>query len=78
MKYIPDIKNMLICFVSIVCLTLVGCSDTSSYAPSMDTNSFDYKYSKTRFKMEGYSDKDSDTAAKAIMKFNQAQQNRRR
>lgn len=64
-------------FVLTILLCVVGC-DNSSSTTYTDTNSFDYKYSKTRFKMEGYSDKDSDTAARAIMKFNQAQQNRRR
>lgn len=56
-------------------LFILGCSNNESY---VDTNNFDYKYSKTRFQMEGYSDKDSDTAARAIMKFNQAQKNRQR
>ena len=56
---------------------LVGCDNSGSYSPSVDTNSFDYKYSKARFKIEGYSDKDSETAARAIMKFNEAQRNRR-
>jgi hypothetical protein len=55
-----------------------GCESGGSYSPPVDTNSFDYKYSKTRFKMEGYSDKDSDTAARAIMKFNEAQRNKYR
>lgn len=60
------------------CGLFIGCDNSSSYSPSVDTNNFDYKYSKTRFKMEGYSDKDSDTAARAIMKFNEAQRNRSR
>ncbi len=60
-----------------VCVT-IGCSGSESYSPSVDSNSFDYRYSKTRMKMEGYSDKDSDTAARAIMMFNEAQKNRKR
>lgn len=58
------------------CCLIIGCDNSANNYT--DTNSFDYKYSKTRFKMEGYSDKDSDTAARAIMKFNEAQNNRRR
>lgn len=54
---------------------IVGC--TNNNEPFVDTNSFDYKYSKARFQVEGYSDKDSETAAKAIYKFNQAQKNRK-
>jgi hypothetical protein len=68
--------NKIFMFCIICSTLLVGCNN-ETYTPSVDTNSFDYKYSKTRFKMEGYSDKDSDTAARAIMKFNEAQKNRR-
>lgn len=68
---------MIRLFVLMTVLFFIGC-DNGSSSSYTDTNSFDYKYSKTRFKMEGYSDKDSDTAARAIMKFNQAQQNRHR
>ena len=61
----------------IACGFFFGCNNSGSYNPSVDTDSFDYRYSKTRFKMEGFSDQDSDIAAKAIMKFNEAQKNRR-
>ncbi len=54
-----------------------GCESGGSYSPPVNTNSFEYNYSKNRLKMEGYSDKDSDTAARAIMRFNEAQRNRR-
>lgn len=60
----------------LVFIGIAGCSNSNeSY---VDTNSLDYKYSNTRFRMEGYSDKDSETAARAIYKFNQAQKNRNR
>lgn len=62
--------------ILIVCSFVVGCTNNSE--PFVDTNSFDYKYSKARFQIEGYSDKDSETAAKAIYKFNQAQKNRKK
>ena len=58
------------------CVAFIGCDNTSS-EPFVDTNSFDYKYSKTRFQMEGYNDKDSAAAARAIKLFNEAQKNRR-
>jgi hypothetical protein len=61
----------------LLCSCFVGCENNGSYTPPVDTNSFEYRYSKTRMKMEGFSDKDSDTAARAIMKFNEAQRNRR-
>lgn len=55
-----------------------GGSSTSSNRPSsVDTNSFDYNYSKNRFKLEGYSDEDSRKAAEAIIKFQQAQERRK-
>lgn len=63
-------------FILITLFCLVGC-DNGSPQSYTNTNSFDYKYSKTRFKMEGYSDKDSDAAARAIIKFNEAQKKRR-
>lgn len=71
-------KNCIFLLTVLFFSAIIGCSEDGNYSPSVDTNSFDYKYSKTRFKMEGYSDKDSDAAAKAIMKFNEAQNNRRR
>jgi hypothetical protein len=71
-----DFMKQVFIFSIILCGLLVGCNN-NTYNPPVDNNSFDYKYSKTRFKMEGYSDKDSDTAARAIMKFNEAQKNRR-
>jgi len=68
--------HKILCSIFVCCL-LCGCNN-SSYEVPVDTNSFDYKYSKARFRMEGYSGKDSETAAKAIYKFNQAQKNRNR
>jgi hypothetical protein len=61
--------------ILIVCCFVTGCANNSE--SFVDTNSFDYKYSKARFQVEGYSNKDSETAAKAIYKFNQAQKNRK-
>ena len=54
---------------------------TSSSSSSYTTNSsdsFNYNYAKNRFKAEGYSDSDSKVAAEAIMKFQKAQENRKR
>lgn len=52
-------------------------SSTSNRPSAVDTNSFDYNYSKNRFKLEGYSDEDSRKAAEAIIKFQQAQERRK-
>ena len=51
-----------------------GCND-GSYEPvrNSSSNSFEHNYVKNRMKLEGFSDKDSETAAKAIMKFHEAQ-----
>lgn len=64
--------------IVLFCFCFVGCEGGGSYTPSVDTNSFDYNYSKNRFKAEGFSDKDSATAASAVMRFNEAQKNRKR
>lgn len=50
---------------------------TSSSYP-VDKSSAEYNYARTRFKQEGYSDADADTAARAIIKFNDAQKARGR
>lgn len=44
---------------------------------SSSTNSREYDYVKQRVKMEGYSDREASQAADAIIKFHNAQQNRR-
>lgn len=54
-----------------------GCDNGSTYTPPNNSNnSFEHNYVKNRFKLEGYSNKDSETAAKAIMKFHEAQKKR--
>lgn len=65
-----------LCLAIITTFCIVGCANNRE--PFVDTNSVDYKYSKARFQIEGYSDKDSETAARAIYKFNQAQKNRKK
>jgi hypothetical protein len=52
-------------------------SSNTSRPSSVNTDSFDYNYSKNRFKLEGYSDEDSRKAAEAIIKFQQAQERNR-
>lgn len=68
--------RIIVCGFVLSCLFAMGCANNSE--PYVDTNSFDYKYSKARFQVEGYSEKDSETAARAIHKFNQAQKNRKK
>lgn len=51
---------------------------SSSYTPSVDSNSFEYRYTKERFKQEGFSNSDADTAAQAVIKFHEAQKARQR
>jgi hypothetical protein len=63
-----------ICIISL----FSACNSDTNYSPSVNTDSFDYKYSKARFKTEGYSDKDSAIAAEAITKFYESQKNRSR
>lgn len=67
-----------ICGILCIIALFSTCNNNTHYTPKVNTDSFDYKYSKARFKAEGYSDKDSAVAAEAIMKFYQSQQNRSR
>lgn len=60
-----------------VALFVAGCSDTSTNTTYTPSNSSEYNYAKNRFKAEGYSTKDSETAAKAVMKFHEAQKRRK-
>lgn len=54
-------------------------STTSSSTPAtVDTNSFEYRYARERFRQEGMSTSDADTAAKAVAKFQEAQRARSR
>jgi hypothetical protein len=43
-----------------------------------DRSSFEHRYVKERVKLEGYSDKEAQQAADAIIKFHNAQQARKR
>lgn len=51
----------------------------ADYTPApagVDRSSFEHRYAKERVKLEGYSEKESQQAADAIIKFHNAQQNR--
>ena len=66
-------------FAGIVVQTMLGCNDSPSGSSSTtraEPGSFEYRYAKERFKQEGYSDKDSATAAEGVLKFHNAQKNR--
>lgn len=74
----------VICAIVLVASAIVGAfspsgstsaPSSSSYAP--EQNSFEYRYARERFRQEGYSSADADTAAKAVYKFHQAQQSRK-
>jgi hypothetical protein len=56
--------------------TISSCNN-SNVGSSVNTNSSDYRYAKERVKLEGYSDKESAQAAEAIIKFQNAQRNKR-
>lgn len=55
-----------------------GSSTTTTTSPSVNTGSFEYRYAKERFKQEGFSNSDADTAAQAVIKFHEAQKARQR
>jgi hypothetical protein len=51
-------------------------TERATFAP--DDSSFEHRYVKERFKLEGYNDAESKQAADAIIKFHNAQQARQR
>jgi len=58
-----------------------GCNEsttttTTSSGTTYSQSSPEYRYAKERFKQEGLSDSDARTAADAVIKFHNAQQNR--
>jgi ribosomal protein S24E len=53
-------------------------SSTSSYTPATNHDSFEHRYATERFKQEGYSARESQQAADAVVKFLQAQEARKR
>jgi uncharacterized membrane protein YdfJ with MMPL/SSD domain len=58
--------------------TTSSSSTTSSTNYPVDKSSLEYNYARGRFKQEGYSNADADTAARAVIKFNSAQKARSR
>jgi hypothetical protein len=55
-----------------------GGSSSSSVPSSVDRGSFEHRYATERFKQEGYSATESQQAADAVIKFHNAQQNRKK
>lgn len=75
----------------LVCAVILGCSvianmfstNSGGSLPSVPQsadparNTPEYRYARERFRQEGYSSTDAETAASAVYKFHQAQQARR-
>lgn len=54
-----------------------GCDNSSGPAPTpTGASSPEHRYVRERFRQEGYSDREAQQAADAIIKFNNAQKNR--
>ena len=51
-------------------------STVSSTPTPAGSGNVEYRYAKERFKQEGFSNSDADTAARAVIKFNEAQKAR--
>lgn len=66
----------IVLVLALISGTISSCNN-SNVGSSVNTNSSDYRYAKERVKLEGYSDKESAQAAEAIIKFQNAQRNRR-
>jgi hypothetical protein len=52
-------------------------TQSTSSSPAPYTGSPEHRYVENRFRLEGYNAEESRQAADAVMKFHQAQQNRR-
>jgi hypothetical protein len=71
--------------IAVAIQMITGGNNTTTSTPSAprsssyptDTSSLEYEYARGRFKQEGYSDADADTAARAVIKFNDAQKARK-
>lgn len=64
--------------LALIAILFAGCESNTSVPVSVDRNSFEHRYANERFKQEGFSSKDAQTAADAVYKFNQAQKARKR
>lgn len=74
-------KNRLLLLLAVLaCTAFSGCDDGSvqSGGSSVDRGSFEHRYATERLKQEGYSKAEAQQAADAIIKFHNAQQNRKR
>lgn len=69
---------LIVLVVATVIQMIAGGSSNSATSSNqaVDSSSFEHRYVKERFKQEGYSDSESRTAADAVIKFHNAQQNR--
>lgn len=61
--------------ITVVIQMVAGTSSTSGPAP-VSTGTPEYRYARERFRQEGYSSSDADTAARAVIRFHEAQKNR--
>jgi len=63
------------------CVNLFSSGSTQTQSPSSSpapyAGSPEHRYVENRFRLEGYNAEESRQAADAVMKFHQAQQNRR-
>jgi len=63
--------------LALIAVLFAGC-DGGPATVNVDRGSFEHRYATERFKQEGFSGKDAQTAADAVYKFNQAQKARKR
>jgi hypothetical protein len=64
--------------IGVIVQMISGCGQNNTgttYTPA-NTGSVEYRYAKERFKQEGFSSSDADTAARAVLKFHEAQKAR--
>lgn len=78
-------SSMFVVAIAIACvLALLGqflpnntTPTTTTTSSTPDRSSVEYRYVKGRFQREGYSQSDAQMAADAVIRFHEAQQNRK-
>ena len=67
----------IVIFALVTCLQLISGNSTSDSSPPAREDSAERRYVEGKFRREGYSAKDSATAADAVLRFHRAQEARK-
>ena len=73
-----NVNVVWVIFVLVVVTAVIQMvAGTSSSGPApVSTGTPEYRYARERFRQEGFSNSDAETAARAVIRFHEAQKNR--